>query len=286
MDKGQPPPQLGFADVSPEIAAAVSAARHASVAVIFAGVSQSESVDQPSLYLPGDADALISAVAAVNPRTVVVLNTGGAVLMPWIDRVAAVLEAWYPGQEDGTATAAILEGSVDPSGHLPVTFPAVSNPSPVGTPAQFPGVDGTVNFSEGLDIGYRWYQATGVTPLYPFGYGLSYTSFRLSGATVQKQRHQGVVDVTVTNVGRRQGTAVVQAYVHYPAAAGEPLEQLRAFDAVPLEPLQSRLVHLTLPASAFQAYLHGTFRSVPGTYSIDVGQSSADLPIHLATTAP
>ncbi len=286
MVKGQPPPQLGFADVSPEIAAAVSAARHASIAVIFAGVSQSESVDRPSLYLPGDADALISAVAAVNPRTVVVLNTGGAVLMPWIDRVAAVLESWYPGQEDGTATAAVLEGQVDPSGHLPVTFPAVSNPSPVGSPAQFPGIDGTVNFSEGLDIGYRWYQATGVTPLYPFGYGLSYTSFSLSGAAVHKHRHQAVVDLTVTNVGRREGTAVVQAYLHYPAAAGEPPEQLRAFDAVPLEPTQSRLVHLTLPASAFQAYLHGTFRSVPGAYSIDVGQSSADLPIHLTTTAP
>jgi beta-glucosidase len=286
MVRGQSPPQLGFSDVSPEIAAAVSAARHASVAVIFAGVSQSESVDRPSLYLPGDADALISAVAAVNPRTIVVLNSGGAVLMPWIDRVAAVLEAWYPGQEDGTATAAVLEGTVDPSGHLPVTFPAVSNLSPVGSPAQYPGVDGTVNFSEGLDIGYRWYQANGVTPLYPFGYGLSYTSFSLSGATVHKQRHEAVVDVTVTNVGHRDGTAVVQAYLRYPASAGEPPDQLRAFDSVPLEPLQSRLVHLTLPASAFQAYLHGKFRSVPGGYSIDVGQSSADLPIHLTTTAP
>ena len=285
MVPGQPP-QLGFADVSPEIAAAVNAARHASLAVVFAGVSQSESVDRPSLYLPGDADALISAVAAVNPRTVVVLNSGGAVLMPWIDQVAAVLEAWYPGQEDGTATAAVLEGKVDPSGHLPVTFPAVSNPSPVGSPAQYPGVDGTVNFSEGLDVGYRWYQANGVTPLYPFGYGLSYTSFSLSGATVHKQGHRAIVDVTVTNVGHREGTAVVQAYVHYPAAAGEPPDQLRAFDSVPLLPRHSRLVHLTLPASAFQTYLNGKFRSVPGAYSIDVGQSSADLPIHLTTTAP
>jgi beta-glucosidase len=286
MVEGQPSPQLGFADVSPEIAAAVNAARHASVAVVFASVSQTESVDRPSLHLPGDADALISAVAAVNPRTVVVLNTGGAVLMPWIDRVAAVLEAWYPGQEDGTATAAVLEGKVDPSGHLPVTFPAVSNPSPLATPAQYPGVNGTVTFSEGLDIGYRWYQANGVTPLFPFGYGLSYTSFSLSGGSVHKQQHQAVVDVTVTNTGRRSGTAVVQAYVRYPQAADEPPEQLRAFNAVPLEPRQSKLVHLTLPASSFQAYLHGSFRSVPGTYSIDVGQSSADLPIHLTTTAP
>ena len=127
-------PQLGFADVTPEIAAATDAARHASVAVVFAAVSQSEGVDRPNLYLPGDANALISSVAAVNRRTVVVLNSGGAVLMPWINRVAAVLEAWYPGQEDGTATAAVLDGQVDPSGHLPLTFPAVGNPSPVGTP--------------------------------------------------------------------------------------------------------------------------------------------------------
>ncbi|HUJ64884.1 MAG TPA: glycoside hydrolase family 3 C-terminal domain-containing protein, partial [Acidimicrobiales bacterium] len=256
---GQPPPQLGFADVSPEIAAAVAAARHASVAVVFAGVSQTESVDRPSLSLPGDADALISAVARANPRTVVVLNTGGAVLMPWIGQVAAVLEAWYPGQEDGLATAAVLEGKVDPAGHLPLTFPAVSNPNPVGTPAQYPGVDGTVQYTEGLDIGYRWYEANGVTPLFPFGYGLSYTSFTLSGASVSTHDHQAVAAVTVTNVGHRPGTAVVQAYLHYPAAAGEPPEQLRAFDAVSLRPSQSKLVHLTLPASAFQAYLRGAF---------------------------
>ncbi len=286
MVRGQLSPQLGFADVSREIAAAVSAARRASVAVVFAGVSQTESVDRPSLSLPGDADALISAVAAANPRTVVVLNTGGAVLMPWIDSVAAVLEAWYPGQEDGTATAAVLEGRVDPSGHLPVTFPAVSNPSPVGTPAQFPGVDGTVNYSEGLEIGYRWYQDHGVTPLFPFGYGLSYTSFSLSNATVHTQRHEAVVELTVTNPGRRVGTAVIQAYVRYPDGAGEPPEQLRAFDAVPLAPQQSSRVQLALPASAFQAYLNGGFRTVPGLYSIDIGQSSANQPIHLTTKAP
>ena len=206
--------------------------------------------------------------------------------MPWIHRVAGVLEAWYPGEEDGAATAAVLEGKVDPSGHLPLTFPAASNPSPVGTAAQFPGVNGTVTFSEGLDIGYRWYQANGVEPLFPFGYGLSYTSFTISNAAVHTQRHEAVVDLTVTNVGRRPGTAVVQAYVRYPDATGEPPEQLRAFDAVPLAPSQSSRVHLSLPASAFQAYLPGGFRTASGLYSIDVGQSSANLPIHLTTKAP
>ncbi len=282
----EPMPQLGFANVSPEITAAVQAARHASVAVIFAGVSQSEGVDRPGLYLPGDADVLISSVAAVNPHTVVVLNTGGAVLMPWISRVAAVLEAWYPGQEDGTATAAVLEGRFDPAGHLPVTFPAVSNPSPVGTPAQYPGIDSTVYYDEGLDIGYRWYQANGVSPQFAFGFGLSYTSFKLSNASEFTNGDQVVAQVRVTNVGHRAGTAVVQAYLHFPDAAGEPPEQLRAFSAVFLPPAASRLVDLTLPQSAFEADLNGSMQVVPGNYSIDIGQSSANLPIHLRTAAP
>ena len=282
----QPMPQLGFADVSPEIAAAVKAARHASVAVIFAGVSQSEGVDRPSLDLPGDADALISSVAAVNRRTVVVLNTGGAVLMPWINHVAAVLEAWYPGQEDGTATAAVLDGQVDPSGHLPLTFPAVANPSPVDTAAQFPGAGATVDYSEGLDVGYRWYQANDVTAQFPFGFGLSYTSFSLSDATIYPGDHEVIASVTVTNTGGRKGTAIVQAYLRYPDAAGEPPDQLRAFAAVALEPGQSRVVDLTLPRSAFLADLNGSEQVVPGRYSVDIGQSSADLGIHLATAAP
>jgi beta-glucosidase len=279
-------PQLGFANVSPEIAAAVKAARHASVAVIFAAVSQSEGVDRPSLYLPGDADALISSVAAVNHRTVVVLNTGGAVLMPWINHVAAVLEAWYPGQEDGTATAAVLDGQVDPSGHLPLTFPAVSNPSPVGTVAQFPGDAATVDYSEGLDVGYRWYQANGVKPQFPFGFGLSYTSFSLSDASLYPAEDRVVASITVTNTGARAGTAVVQAYLRYPDAAGEPPDQLRAFGAVTLQPAQSRVVDLTLPRSAFLADINGSEQVVPGKYSVDIGQSSADLGIHLSTAAP
>lgn len=282
----QPMPQLGFADVSPEITAATNAARHASVAVIFAGVSQSEGVDRPSLNLPGDADALISSVAAVNRRTVVVLNTGGAVVMPWINHVAAVLEAWYPGQEDGTATAAVLDGQVDPSGHLPVTFPAASNPSPVGTPAQYPGTDATVQYNEGLEVGYRWYQANSVAPQFPFGFGLSYTSFSLSNAGLQTIGDEVVASVTVTDSGSRAGTAVVQAYLRYPNAAGEPPDQLRAFAAVALAPGQSRVVSLTLPASAFAADLNGSEQLVPGMYSVDIGLSSADLHIHLPTAAP
>jgi beta-glucosidase len=222
----------------------------------------------------------------VNPKTIVVLNTGGAVVMPWLDEVAGVLEAWYPGQEGGPATAAVLAGKVDPSGHLPVTFPTALDPSPVGTAAQFPGVNGTVHYTEGLDIGYRWYQAHGVTPQFAFGYGLSYTNFTLSGATLHSNADQVEVDVSVKNTGSRSGTAVVQAYIGYPKAAGEPPHQLRAVVTVALNPGKTKHVQFTLPKSAFQAYLNGGFRTVAGNYSVDVGQSSANLPIQLETPAP
>jgi beta-glucosidase len=283
---GEPVPQIGMVDATPEIDAAVVAARQASTAVVFVSDLESESVDRPDLFLPGDANALIAAVAAVNPRTVVVLNTGGAVLMPWIHDVAAVLEAWYPGEEDGAATAAILTGTVDPSGHLPLTFPALGNPSPVGSAAQFPGVDATVHYSEGLDIGYRWYQAHRVTPLFPFGFGLSYTSFVLSDASLHRNGTSDIADVTVKDVGQRAGTAVVQAYLGLPRQAGEPPLQLRAFQAVRLGPAQTRTVQLTLPASSFECFRHGRLGAVSGRYEVRIGQSSADLPIRLTTDAP
>jgi beta-glucosidase len=283
---GEPTPQLGLENVTPEINAAVTAAKHASTAVVFVSAIDSEGVDQPNLSLPGDADALIEAVAAVNPHTVVVLNTGGAVVMPWENQVAGIVEAWYPGEEDGAATAAVLTGTVDPSGHLPLTFPTPTNPSPVGTQAQYPGIDSSVDYTEGLDIGYRWYQAHHVTPAFPFGFGLSYTSFGFNKASVHTQGNHVVADVTVTNTGRRAGSTVVQAYLHYPAAAGEPPNQLRAFQSVELKPSQSRTIQLSLPRSAFEAFLHGKSQTVPGRYQINIGQSSADLPIHLSTTAP
>ena len=156
----------------------------ASVAVVFAGDFNSEAFDRPSLSLPGDTDALISAVAAANPRTVVVLNTGGPVLMPWLGQVRGVIEAWYPGEQDGASIAALLYGKVDPSGRLPVTFPATAASSAIDSAAQWPGVDLTSTYSEGLDVGYRYDHATGIQPLFPFGYGLSYTEFSLSDLTL------------------------------------------------------------------------------------------------------
>jgi len=202
--------------------------------------------------------------------------------MPWLRHVASVLEAWYPGEQDGAAISAILSGAIDPSGRLPLTFPSSLSAQPANTPSRFPGVDLSVHFSSGLNIGYRWYQANNKTPLFPFGFGLDYTSFAISDATLSHQGRRVLLRVRVKNVGPRSGADVVQAYVHYPSAAGEPPEQLRAFARVELAPSASKTLTLTLPPSAFEVYAHGSFVTIPGSYSIDVGGSSANLPIHLA----
>ena len=240
----------------------------------------------PAFDLPGDANALIDAVARANPHTVVVLNTGGAVLMPWLAHVQGVLEAWYPGEEDGAAVAAVLLGRVDPSGRLPITFPATEATALAASGDGFPGVDGTVRYASGLDIGYRWYEAHGVQPLFPFGYGLSYTSFALSRVTLHWTGEGELARLTVTDTGRRSGTDVVQAYVSFPARAGEPPRQLAGFQAVTLAPGASRRVSLTLPLRVFEAFLNGRFRTVPGHYRLGFGQSSANLRLWLSTTMP
>jgi len=274
------PPQFGMADVTPQINAAVAAARKSRVAIVFASDFEIEGADRPDLDLPGDANALISAVAAANPHTIVVLNTGGAVLMPWLGQVAAVLEAWYPGEEDGAAVAAVLTGHVDPSGRLPLTFPSSPAALPNSSVDQFPGVNSVVNFGNPLEVGYRWYQAHGVTPLFPFGFGLDYTSFDLSSPSMQATTSSLVVRLTVTNTGLRTGADVVQAYIRFPSSAGEPPEQLRAFSRVVLRPSSSSDVTLVVPKTAFEVFLHRSFETVPGQCGIDIGQSSADLSIH------
>jgi beta-glucosidase len=277
---------LGWAPVSGAIEAAVAAARHADVAVVFAGDFNAEAFDRPSLTLPGDENALISAVAAVNPRTVVVLDTGGPVLMPWLAQVRGVIEAWYPGEEDGDAIAALLYGDVDPSGRLPVTFPTGNTTTGVDTAAQWPGVDLTSTYSEGLEVGYRYDHATGVQPLFPFGYGLSYARFSMSGLTLSRTAGGFALRVRVTDAGSRSGVAVPEAYLTYPAAAGEPPAQLVAFRPVALAPHQARTVTLQVPASSFRAYLDGGWTTVPGTYTLAVGPSSSDLPLTVSVATP
>jgi len=282
--KNHSAPKLSLLDVTPLINEAVQAARHAKVAIVFVGNFDSEGVDIPNLNLPGDANALISAVAAANPHTIVVLNTGGAIVMPWITKVAAVLEAWYPGQEDGAAIASILTGAANPSGRLPLTFPISTSAMPATSDLSFPGVNAVVNFGTPLDVGYRWYQANHVAPLFSFGYGESYTKFTLSGATLNKTPSGVTIRLTVTNIGSRAGADVVQAYVAYPTSTGEPPEQLRSFQRVDLNPSASKQIVMVIPSSGFEIFHHSSFTIAPGLYRVDVGQSSANLSIHLKVT--
>jgi beta-glucosidase len=268
-------------DLAPGIAAAVAAAKNVKTAVVVVGDdTETEAADRPGLNLPSAQDQLIEAVAAANPRTVVVVNAGAPVAMPWLSRVAAVVDAWYPGQAGGTALASVLFGRTDPGGHLPVTFPASLGRVPAATSAQWPGQGGKVDYSEGVDVGYRWYDARDERPLFPFGYGLSYTSFRFSGLRVSGgQNGTGDVRVsaTITNAGARAGSDVAQLYVGDPAATGEPPRQLEGFRKVSLKPGQSAPVSFTLtPAqlSWWSDAANGWTQS-PGRYRVYVGDSSA-----------
>jgi beta-glucosidase len=262
---------------------AASLAASSSVAVVFVSKSESEGSDLTNIDLASSNNSLISAVAAANPHTVVVVNSGSAVTMPWLSSVAGVLEAWYPGQEDGNAIAALLFGDVDPSGHLPVTFPASLSQVPANTAAQWPGTNGTVQYSEGLDVGYRYDDANGVTPLFPFGFGLSYTTFSFSNLSIGTLPEGGAATVTatVTNTGTRQGADVAQLYVTDPAASGEPPRQLRGFARVNLQPGQSTTVSFPLTQASLQYWNTGSsaWATSTGNYTISVGDSDRNLPL-------
>ena len=276
-------------DLAPGIAAAVTAAKSASTAVVVVSDdTESEATDRLSLNLPSAQDELISAVAAANPHTVVVVDAGAPIVMPWLDQVSSVLDAWYPGQSNGTSLANVLFGKVDPSGHLPVTFPTSLSEVPASTPAQFPGIvtnpavpTGTVQYSEGIDVGYRWYDAQHLTPLFPFGFGLSYTRFAFSGLRVGPQSVDGVHDVrvsaTVTNVGSRSGADVAQLYLGDPHSTGEPPRQLVGFQRVQLDPGQSTRVQFTITPRDTWWWddSAGGWNQTAGLYRVYVGDSSA-----------
>ncbi|MFD3659049.1 beta-glucosidase [Streptomyces sp. NPDC058659] len=201
-----------------DLAEAVRVARAAHSVVLFAYEDATEGQDRVSLALPGHQEALIEAVTAANARTTVVLNTSSAVTMPWLERTAAVLQMYYPGQEGAAATTAVLFGDADPGGRLTQTFPAAEDRHPTaGNPRRYPGVDGVEEYGEGVHVGHRWYEAQGVTPLFPFGHGLSYTTFRYEDLTVGPGAEAGAggldVTFTVRNTGRRDGVEVAQVYV-------------------------------------------------------------------------
>src|ERR1017187_8979325 len=230
-----------------DIDAAVEAARKASIVIVMVGDDEQEGRDH-SIELPPAQNLLVEAVSKVNPKTIVVLKTGSAVLMPWLQDVSAVIEAWYPGEEDGNAVADILFGKVDPSGKLPVTFPRRIEDTLAAHPDQYPGDGRTVRYSEGINVGYRAISAHGVTPLFPFGYGLSYTAFQFSDLKVALQRGRAVATASfhVTNTGKRAGAEVAQLYLGFPpiAAGDEPPLKLKAFRKVTLKPGETQIVEL------------------------------------------
>ncbi len=263
---------------------AVAQAKAAEVAVVFAWQGESEGSDLDSLSLPLGQDKLIAEVVAANPRTVVVLETGTAVTMPWLEQSAAVVEAWYGGSKGGDAIANVLFGEVNPSGKLPMTFPVseADLPHPVlkkPMPGARPGLSFEVDYTEGAKVGYKWYEAEKKPVLFPFGYGLSYTSFKYSGLRVSSDGAS--VSFTLKNEGKRKGAEVAEVYAAIPEAAGEPWKRLVGWQKVELTPGESR--ELTVPTEALPMSIwdEGTkkFVMTPGAYKVMVGGSSAELPL-------
>lgn len=275
-----------YADGS-DLGAAAAAAKAADVALVFVNDDESEGRDRPDLSLPRNQDALVNAVAAANQRTTVVLQTGSAVLMPWLSTVKSVLQTWYPGARGGAATAQLLWGDVDPSGRLPQTWPASETQTPVSTPAQYPGINGEGSYSEGVDVGYRWYDKNGQTPLFAFGHGLSYTAFRYGhlrlGRSSGRSGSPVTVSFQVTNTGDRSGTETPQVYVGKPdKLVPTPPRELGAFGKVHLAPHQTKTVRLTVDPRELSYWDSGAqeFTVQDGSYKISVGGSSASLPLH------
>jgi beta-glucosidase len=264
---------------------AVALAASSDVAVVCVGTSgewESEGSDKPDITLPGQQDVLVERVAAVNPRTIVVLNTGSPFAMPWLDQVAGVLEAWFPGQECGNAIADILFGDTNPSGKLPQTFPQRVEDNPAYL--NFPGENGKVYYGEGLFVGYRYYDKKKIAPLFPFGFGLSYTTFSYSPLRLSAEQigpdDTLQVSVDVTNTGERAGKEVVQLYIRdEQARLHRPEKELKGFAKVQLEPGERKTVTLTVARDALAYYddLAGAWVAEAGEFEVLIGASSEDI---------
>jgi beta-glucosidase len=271
-----------------DIPQAVTAAQAATYAIVYVNLPEGEESDLTSLDLSSTDETMIDDVAAANKNTIVVINSGGPVVMPWLNNVAGVFENWYGGGETGAATAALIFGTADPSGKLPVTFPSSLSQVPAQTTAQWPGTSTGVTYSEGVDIGYRWYQSQNITPAFSFGYGLSYTSFSFSNLSVGSFNANGTATVTatITNTGKVAGADVAQMYVGDPAASQDPPEQLKGFDRVNLTPGQSATVSFPLTIHDLASWSPGdnAWEAQAGSYSIKVGDASNNLPLSGTTS--
>lgn len=264
---------------------AVLKAKQADIAIVFANEWRTEGLDQPGLSLPEGQDALIAAVAAANPRTIVVLQTGGPVLMPWLDKVAGVIEAWYPGARGGPAIAAVLFGDANPSGRLPVTFPAslaqLPRPAVDGADWVEPDFGGAARPGygklvadydiEGSDVGYRWFARQQHKALFPFGFGLSYTTFESGGLKISGMK----ASFTIRNTGLRSGAAVGQVYLV--SRGGQPKQRLAGFARVELQPGAAQAVSVTFDPRVLADWKNGSWTLPAGDYTFALGDDAEHL---------
>ena len=277
--------------------AAASLAKNSDVAIIFAYQWESEGMDLDSLSLPDNQDDLISKVAAANPHTVVVIESGGPVTMPWADQVSGILEAWFAGSSGAEATANIIFGDVNPSAKLPLTFPKseadLPHPTIVKPPKATQDADSQgwrriaaglpvfqVTYDEGVKVGYKWYDAENKPVLFPFGYGLSYTTYSYSNLKVTSGQNPRV-SFTVTNIGNRAGAEVAEVYASLPAAAAEPPKRLVGWNKVALNAGESKEVEVEVDQKFLSIFNveKKAWELIPGDYGFMVGGSSQDLPL-------
>ncbi len=260
---------------------AVKLSKEADVAIVFAGLTaewEGEGQDRESMDLPGEQDELIAAVADANPNTVVVLNAGSPLHMPWVEKVNSLLQMWYLGQEAGNAIADVLFGETEPGGRLPTTFPKRIEDNPAHI--NFPGENGKVRYGEGLFVGYRYYDEKKIAPLFPFGHGLSYTDFSYSDLTVEKLGTEIKVQVAVTNSGSRAGREVVQLYVRdVKSSLVRPEKELKSFQKVELKAGETKIVTLALKESdlAFYDDAKKAWVTEAGEFEVLVGRSARDI---------
>jgi len=280
LDARFPNARISFDEgTNPQSAAKLAA--DSDLVIVFANQWTAESLDAPNLSLPDNQDALIASVAKANAKTIVVLQTGGAVLMPWLNDVGAVVEAWYPGTNGGEAIARVLTGEVNPSGHLPITFPAAENqlPRPVvdGDPKK-PDERFEVNYFEGAAVGYKWFELKNHKPLFPFGFGLSYTDFAYSDLKADVKNGQLSVSFSVKNTGAVAGKDVAQVYVAPTGAKWEAPKRLGAFQKVDLKPGESTKVTVSVDPRLLAMYQSKdkTWKIAKGEYEVILAKSTAE----------
>lgn len=275
-----------------DLASAKALAAKSQVAIVFVHQSMVEGVDRPTLSLPDNQDALVAAVAKANPHTLVVLETGGPVTMPWVDQVEGIVEAWYPGIGGAQALANLLFGKVNFSAKLPATFPRSESqlPHPQVTGIDLPMIEGKdgsktrppfkVNYNKaGARVGYKWFESKNLEPLFPFGFGLSYTSYAYSDLSVDSDG--GSATLTVKNTGQRAGTEIAEVYAVLPKASGEDYKRLVGFQRVTLDPGQSKTVTIALNKLCLSIYdaKQDAMVRIPGTYTVYAGPSSVKTPL-------